>query len=562
MLDFFRQKGLTSIVYGAIVIGMVLVFVLGFNPSAGKKLGSVNEACVARVKGSCIEPKAHRAAYRLIFARGTGGMKQSTASRVVLEGLIERELLVEDAARLGLTVSEDEITDSIFHGLVRLSVPSDNVMLSRNLGIDDGRIMMPFTDPKTKQFDLKTYERIVKQYTGRSPKEFREWQSRELLAAKVRDLVRVPVRVADSEAFDRYVEERTNASVNYVVVRRSWLEKYAIAESAKDIDAWAKDKVNLAQVKVPVRHILIAFGGTKDEDKAAAKKKAEDILDRVKKGEDFAKLAKEFSADPGSKDNGGQYPGEAVENFVAPFQKAVASVKPGELVADLVETQFGYHIIKRDDASKDDIAKTYKQNRSLELSKQVAQKIANDIKSGVSGDDAVKAAIAQYGVLKPPAPKAATANPADAGAAGADAGQAATPEAPPSADTDPERPQFLSSSAFNRRGTPIPGLSGEAAESVTQFAFRAKPSDVSDPIRGDDGFVVVKLKERTPATRADFDKERDLYKADMLAAKQAEALAFYVRRLREAAKGEVKVDEANMFGAKTDAGPQEEDEGP
>ena len=52
MLEFFRQKGLTSVIYGIIIVGMILVFVLGFNPSAGKKLGSVSEACAARVKGN------------------------------------------------------------------------------------------------------------------------------------------------------------------------------------------------------------------------------------------------------------------------------------------------------------------------------------------------------------------------------------------------------------------------------------------------------------------------------------------------------------------------------
>ena len=184
MLDFFRQKGLTSIIYGVIIVGMILVFVLGFNPSAGKKLGTVSEACAARVHGSCIEPKAHRAAYRLVFSRGTGRMKQATASRIVLEGLIERELLVTEAQRLGLTVSEDEITDSIFHGYVMVSLPSDQVQMQQGLGLNDGRVNVGFKDPKTKQFDMKTYERMVKQITGRSPTEFREWQSREILAGE------------------------------------------------------------------------------------------------------------------------------------------------------------------------------------------------------------------------------------------------------------------------------------------------------------------------------------------------------------------------------------------
>ena len=568
MLNFFRQKGLTSIIYGIIIVGMILVFVLGFNPSAGKKLGTVSEACAARVHGSCIEPKAHRAAYRLIFSRGTGGMKQATASRIVLEGLIERELLVTEAQRLGLTVSEEEITDSIFHGNVLLSMPSDQAQMQRGMGIEDGKVNVGFKDPKTKQFDMKTYERLVKQITGRSPTEFREWQGRELLAAKMRDLVRAPVRVADDEALDRFKTERTTSTVNYAVVRRSWLEKYAVASDQKDIDTWSKDKINLAQIKVPVRHVLVKFAGEKPEEKEASKAKAQGLFERIKKGEDFAKIAKEFSEDPGSKDKGGQYPGEMVEQFVEPFKKAVESVKPGELVPNLVETQFGYHIIKRDDASKEDVLKAYRQSKSLDLSKAVAAKIAGDVRAGKSGEDAVKAAIAQYGILKP-TPKADAKDPKKAGDGGADAGKAAAVDAGPAApeytaDSDPERPQYLTSSAFNRGGDPIPAISGEASSAVTAFAFSAKPGDViAEPIRTDDGFLVVVLKDLKPATKEEFDKERDAYMQQLLFAKKVEALGNYTRRLRESAKAEIKIDENNVLGAKSDAGPtQDEEEGP
>lgn len=564
MLDFFRQKGLTNLVYGAIVVGMILVFVLGFSPSAGKKMGSVNEDCAARVHGSCIEPKAHRAAYRLVFSRGTGGMRQATASKIVLEGLIERELLAQEAQRLGLTVSEDEITDSIFHGWVLLSLPSDNPQLSRSLGLYDGKVNAGFKDPKTKQFDLKTYERLVKQMTGRSPTEFREWQSRELLAAKMRDLVRAPVRVADDEALDRYTAERTTSTVNYVVARRSWLEKYGIPAEAKDVDAWAKDKVNLAQVTVPVRHILVKPQGDSPEAKEGAKKKAEDLLERLKKGEDFAALAKEHSEDPGSKDKGGQYPGEMVAQFVEPFRKAVEGLAPGELDSKLTETQFGYHIIKRDPASREDLVKAYRQAKSLELSKAMAAAIAADIKAGKSGEDAVKDAIAKFAVVKPAAPKPAPAAPAagdggaEGGAAAADAGSA---EPTYTAETDPNRPQFLSSSAFNKGGDPIPAVSGEASEAVVGFAFSAKPGDViAEPVRSDDGFLLVQLKEQKPATKDDFEKERDTYMAQLLAAKQAEALAHYVKRLREQSKADVKIDENNVFGMKADAGPSQDDD--
>jgi hypothetical protein len=269
------------------------------------------------------------------------------------------------------------------------------------------------------------------------------------------------------------------------------------------------------------------------------------------------------------------YPGEMVEQFVEPFKKAVESVKPGELVPNLVETQFGYHIIRRDEATKDDIAKAYKQTKSLDLSKAVASKISGDIKSGKPAEEAVKAAIAQYGTVKPPAPKT-DAKPADGKAAGkgdggaGDAGAAAAADAGPAApaytaDTDPERPQLNTSSAFNRGGDPIPAISGEASQAVTAFSFgAAKPGDVTaDPIRTDDGFLVVQLKEQKPATREDFEKERDQYMQGLLFAKKVEALGNYTRRLRETAKAEIKIDENNVLGAKSDAGPtQEEDEGP
>jgi len=80
---------------------------------------------------------------------------------------------------------------------------------------------------------------------------------------------------------------------------------------------------------------------TKDE----ARKKTQDLLDRARKGEDFAKLATENSDDPGSKDKGGEYDFFGRGKMVPEFDKAAFALKPGE-ISDLVETQFGFHIIK------------------------------------------------------------------------------------------------------------------------------------------------------------------------------------------------------------------------
>lgn len=75
--------------------------------------------------------------------------------------------------------------------------------------------------------------------------------------------------------------------------------------------------------------------------------KAEEVLSRAKAGEDFGKLAKEFSEDPGSKDKGGLYENVAVNSgFDKNFESAALALEPGQITQNLVETPFGFHIIK------------------------------------------------------------------------------------------------------------------------------------------------------------------------------------------------------------------------
>jgi len=79
---------------------------------------------------------------------------------------------------------------------------------------------------------------------------------------------------------------------------------------------------------------------TKDE-----RAKAEEILRRVRAGEDFAKLADEFTEDPSGRGRGGDLGWFGRGVMVKPFEDAVFALKPGEL-SGIVETQFGFHIIK------------------------------------------------------------------------------------------------------------------------------------------------------------------------------------------------------------------------
>jgi parvulin-like peptidyl-prolyl isomerase len=80
-------------------------------------------------------------------------------------------------------------------------------------------------------------------------------------------------------------------------------------------------------------------------DMKAARQKAEDILKRVRAGEDFAALAKEFSEDPGSRAQGGDLGWFGRGVMVKEFEDAAFALKEGE-VSGVVESPFGYHIIK------------------------------------------------------------------------------------------------------------------------------------------------------------------------------------------------------------------------
>ena len=78
-----------------------------------------------------------------------------------------------------------------------------------------------------------------------------------------------------------------------------------------------------------------------------AKAKAEDILQKLKAGADFGKLAAQYSDDPGTRDKGGDLGYFNRGEMVKPFEDAAFKLKPGQM--EIVESQFGYHVIRVED---------------------------------------------------------------------------------------------------------------------------------------------------------------------------------------------------------------------
>ncbi len=101
-----------------------------------------------------------------------------------------------------------------------------------------------------------------------------------------------------------------------------------------------------------VRHILLRTQGKNDSAKQELRNKMEDILKEAKGGADFADLANQYSEDPGSKEKGGLYKDFERGTMVKPFDEAVFSTPVGE-ISDIVETAYGYHIIKVLDRKKE-----------------------------------------------------------------------------------------------------------------------------------------------------------------------------------------------------------------
>ena len=136
--------------------------------------------------------------------------------------------------------------------------------------------------------------------------------------------------------------------------------------------------------QIKASHILMKVEPGADEmKKSEAKQKIKNIQQKLNKGEDFATLAKEFSEGP-SKNNGGDLGYFQQGQMVKPFEDAAFALKTEE-VSDIVETRFGYHIIKVIDKTpektiayenvKDDLAQHLKQEKTNQEVKTYIQKL-------------------------------------------------------------------------------------------------------------------------------------------------------------------------------------------
>jgi peptidyl-prolyl cis-trans isomerase D len=387
-----KLKGwVATVVLGA--IGLVFVF-WGINWTLSAP------TYAAKVNGIEISPNEVRQTYQQQLAQmerqANAPLDDTMRNEIkqrVLDQYVSREALITRADDLGYRVSDSEVRSEMAK-VPALQVDgkfdsSHALAVLRAQGRSPAEIEELFRrDAKLRQLDaalmassfatpseLKTLRALTQQQ--------RELSWLTLSAAKY-GATAVPDDAAIKAYYDahkseymtpetenlRYVELSLAQIAAKVAVDDAQLKAFYDEQKAKTPERFAQPEQRR------VRHILLSVNNPKDD--AATKAKAEGILKRAQSGEDFAKLAKEFSQDPGSAAQGGDLGWSERKVFVGPFADAAFDMKVDEIRGP-VKTQFGYHILKLDGIQPPSV-KTFEQAKAeleTEYKRNEAERLFN-----------------------------------------------------------------------------------------------------------------------------------------------------------------------------------------
>jgi peptidyl-prolyl cis-trans isomerase D len=365
MLSILRKKAQSPIIQATVLI-IALVFI--FWGVGSSRRGSRNAA--ATVNDEAIPIQDYQQAYdrnmtnlRAQFG-GTipkGLLESLDIKNQVINQLIQRVLLRQGAKEMGIIISKQEIKQTI-----------EKMEAFRSNGV----------------FDLQQYETILTA-SRMTPASFEASMQADLLTAKVLETIGRFTKVAEDEVTTRFRYDNEQIQLEYVAftpdsfsaqvavdedkiaafyqenkeryktdpqIRLSYLY-FPAAEDESSSKASAADVENYYERNIDkfsqpeqrrARHILIT---TSPQDSPAEREKkrqrAEDVLQKARGGEDFAELARRYSEGPSAPQGGdlGQF---ARGRMVKPFEDAVFAMQKGD-ISDIVETSFGFHIIKLED---------------------------------------------------------------------------------------------------------------------------------------------------------------------------------------------------------------------
>ncbi|MDB6085830.1 MAG: peptidyl-prolyl cis-trans isomerase, partial [Gammaproteobacteria bacterium] len=377
---------LAAVVLGA--IGLVFVF-WGINWTLGAPSYAV------KVNGSEVSNSEVRQSYQqelAQFQRQAQGaiddLQRNQIKRRVLDEYVNSEAVVTRADALGYRVSDAELlkamaqvpafqVDGKFdqaHAVAIVKAQGRSVSEIESLFRRDLKLRQLDTALTTSSFATASELKQLRALTQ---------QQRELAWFTVPAAKYVAEATADDAALKAYYDAHKAQYMTPETVNLRYIEiSMAQLQSRVTVnDAQLKAYYEEQKAKTPerftqpeqrrVRHILLQVADPKED--AAAKTKAESLVKRAQGGEDFSKLAKEFSQDTGSAQQGGDLGWSERKVWVAPFAEAAFSMKEGEIRGP-VKTQFGYHILKLDgiqpttvksfEQAKSDLETEYRRNEA------------------------------------------------------------------------------------------------------------------------------------------------------------------------------------------------------
>jgi peptidyl-prolyl cis-trans isomerase D len=346
------------------IIAVVFVFYFGYSFTSDQAMK------IAYVNGELINGPEYEKVYRDMITSlqaryksmwNDNMIKNFNLKKRALESLITQRLMSQAASELGLDVTEAEIQKAI------MNYPAFQI---------NGR------------FDMRRYQSLLSN-NHMKPEDFEASITSELLDKKLKQFLFAFLNITDREILEYYTFANEKVKIAFVEFNpenfkdsvkfdetklKTYFEKnkeqYRIPEkisvayleidpknfggeveiTEKEIESYYEYNAKMySQPKqVKAKHILFKVAQDDTEEvKNKVKERAEKVLEKARKGDDFAALAKEYSEGP-SKSQGGDLGYFKTGQMEPPFEEAAFALKKGE-ISDLVQTRFGYHIILVED---------------------------------------------------------------------------------------------------------------------------------------------------------------------------------------------------------------------
>ena len=526
MLEQMRQQSRSLLIYLLFSI-VIVVFIVNFGPQSiggcGMRMPHRVTESAAQVDGRTLSLKDWTYAYTVLNAASISPQqaKQIRLKETIMDLLIDRELLAAEAARLGFRVGDDEVEDLI----------AEAKMMS--MGREQ---KLPYVESEGK-FSYDAFRKFVQYHLGMSPKSFIEQQRRELMAARMRGLLRAGVGVSEDEVKENYLHQSDRVNLEYL---RFPIHRYEneVELRPDEIAAWSKangDKLKklydqrktALYDKQPrqrkLRFLLVEIPSDADPDKTAeTAKRADALAGRVRKGEPLAKLAKASSDDAISRARGGDlgWQRKGGTTLGSEVEDKVWAAKDGELVGP-VKIAGGLALVVPEATREGDI--TFEQARP-EIAESELRQERSQARAKAAADAALaKAKAAPSKSLKDLFPA-------------------------PENDEKASKKDVIhaeETGLYSRRGSMVQGIGPAATLAKAAFELSSE-APLAGPFQELGSFIVVKLKEHMKPDMAEFEKEKQRLADDAAQRKAQMVVMDWARRrcleVKEAKKIDVNLD--------------------